>query len=240
MKSIPRRLAEHRDTDAVGRGEAPDIAIGDLLSRSGFRDPASQLQARSVLESTGLTNASKLRISGAKLSRVRQVLDDAFGLSCLSADCRAAVVAQKPTAAVIQVASADCSQCGGSTNLRSATKFLRRCAEGRMRRLVFVGGSPGIRQELRALVGAHVELRLVDGTGRRTKDQAGADLEWADLVLVAGASQLKHRISNQYTEAEGANRRKVLQVNKRGIAALLDYASEHIALHTHVALDRSL
>ena len=216
----------------MGRDPAPDVAIAELLASSGFLDTASQRLARAALESAGLTNPSKQRISSAKIGRVRQLLDEAFGLSCSSPDCHAAVARRKPKAVVIEVARAvDCAHCEGSTNARAAMAFLRGCAAARVRRLVFVGGSPGIRQELDALVGAQIDLRLVDGTGRRTKDQAAADLGWADLVLVAGASQLKHRMSNHYTESEGPNRRKVLQVNKRGIAALLDYASEHIALN---------
>lgn len=46
-----------------------------------------------------------------------------------------------------------------------------------------------------------LELRLVDGTERRTRPEAQRDLDWADLVVIAGSSELAHKVSNLYTRA---------------------------------------
>ena len=218
---------------ARGMNPSADVAIDEVLTSCGFRDSDARQQARAALERAGLTNPSKKRISGSKVGRVREILAEAFVISCSAPDCRSAASAARPTVVLMQAAGpSDCTQCRGSTNARAAAKFLQGCAAKRVRRVVLVGGSPSIRQELEGLVRQSIELRAVDGTGRRTKEQARADLEWADLVLIAGGSELKHRMSNHYTDHAGPDRRKVLQINKRGIAALLDYASEHLTRAT--------
>src|SRR5262249_57717632 len=76
-----------------------------------------------------------------------------------------------------------------------------------------------------------LELRLVDGTERRTVTQARLDLDWADLVLLWGGSELDHRVSTLYTGAPPALRRKLVHTSKRGIAALLESAVVHLSRH---------
>ncbi|MFN7134692.1 MAG: hypothetical protein ACK4N5_21615, partial [Myxococcales bacterium] len=58
--------------------------------------------------------------------------------------------------------------------------------------------------------------------------RARADLEWADLVLVWGASELDHKVSRHYTDVPPAAKRKVVQLARRGIAALLGAGAEHL------------
>lgn len=57
-----------------------------------------------------------------------------------------------------------------------------------------VGGSPAVRQEISERANG-VELRLVDGTQRRTAAEARGDVEWADLIVVCGGSELSHKVS---------------------------------------------
>ncbi len=95
-------------------------------------------------------------------------------------------------------------------------------------KVTIVGGSPTIRDRLGSLLEGALHRRFVDGTGRRTKDQAHADVVWADLVLVLGASELAHRMSDLYTRVELALRWKVLQTPRTGIASILDFAAEHL------------
>jgi hypothetical protein len=85
-----------------------------------------------------------------------------------------------------------------------------------------------VREELEGKLGAEMELRLIDGTERRTGDKARGDLEWADLVLVWGGSELHHKVSTLYTSVPPALRRKVVHVARRGVAALLAGAVEHL------------
>ena len=64
------------------------------------------------------------------------------------------------------------------------------------------------------------------GTDRRTSDRAKADVDWAQLVLIWGGSELDHKVSMLYTSRSEAKGKTVL-IAKRGIAALLTAAAEH-------------
>ncbi len=69
---------------------------------------------------------------------------------------------------------------------------------------------------------------MVDGTERRTAERARHDLEWADLVLVWGATELHHKVSEHYTHGPPALNRKVIHVARRGVTSLLDEAMTHL------------
>ena len=209
-----------------------DREIGEILGELGFSGAAAQQAARAALEQAGLTRAGKSRISAEKLERVKGLLDKDFARVCKDPSCRAALGRLKPAAAPLSVADPrDCERCGGSDNVKAMRRLAELCRPRGLRRVVVVGGSPSVRQELAALQPAEWELRLVDGTERRTLDKARADLEWAHIVLVWGASELDHRVSRLYTDTASPHRHKVVQVARRGIAALLNAGSEHVERH---------
>lgn len=202
-----------------------DVAIDDWLVALGFAG-ASRALGRAALEQAGLTRPGKHRLSNEKLPRAKAVLAERFFLHCQNTECVTAARSSGKTAVPCEPKSA-CQSCGGSDNQRAAADFAT--AFGR-RKLVIVGGSPSVWEELERLFAGKLELRLIDGTQRRTADHAKADLEWADLVLVWGATELHHKVSTQYTSAPPPLKKKVLHVPKRGIAALLAAAVEHLRL----------
>lgn len=203
-----------------------DVAIDGWLAALGFGLPASATAARATLEHAGLTRAGKLRISTEKVPKAEAVLLDSFALHCTSAECVAFAKAIGKTPLLCEPKS-KCSRCGGSDNRRAETEFLEACRKAGARKIVVVGGSPNVRQELEKSLGTQVELRLVDGTERRTADRAKADLEWADLVLVWGGTELHHKVSMQYTTAPPELKRKVVHEIRRGVAGLLAAGVEH-------------
>lgn len=119
-----------------------------------------------------------------------------------------------------------CTLCGGSANRRAVRLAEATFARHGVSRIVIVGGSPSVHEELLRLKPPSWELRLIDGTLRRTSDLARADLKWADLVLVWGSSELDHKVSGLYLTRDYPHPHAVL-VNRRGIAALLDAAVKH-------------
>ena len=203
-----------------------DRDIDAWLSERGLSLPDSRARARSALEEVGLTRAGKQRMSEEKLERAGQLLEARFFLHCGAPACleAARTSAREPLQVVPR---GHCAHCGGSDNRRAERAFLEACASAGVRRVVIVGGSPAVREELGVLESA-LELRLVDGTERRTSDRARGDLEWADLVLIWGATELHHQVSTQYTGAPLPLRRKVLHVPRRGVAALLAAAISHL------------
>jgi hypothetical protein len=207
-----------------------DVDIDAWLSSEGFDLPAGRTLAREALETAGLTRAGKTRMSAVKEDRARSLLDAQLYRHCSTPACVAAAARSGRTPVLTAHRNA-CASCGGSDNRRAEEALVSACQRAGIRRVAIVGGSPSVREELRDALSARLELRLVDGTERRTLAQARLDLDWADLVLLWGGSELDHRVSTLYTGAPSALRRKLVHTSKRGIAALLESAVVHLSRH---------
>jgi hypothetical protein len=205
-----------------------DRDILELLDELGFGEPLAQQAARSALEAAGLTHARKRRISREKLERVRSLLACSFARCCPDPACRSALRKLKPAAVLLPVSPKNCENCDGSDNLKAMRRLARAADTSGLSRVVIVGGSPSLRGELERLKPPSWQLRLIDGTERRTQDKARADLEWADLVLIWGSSELDHRVSRLYTDVSSPLRQKVVVGARRGIAALLNAGADHL------------
>lgn len=199
----------------------PDVAIDAFLSSLGLNGDAA-VRARRLMEEEGLTNPRKVRISEAKLERARAAIDR--GIARLCHDCAAR--GDTTGRHVVQVPEAACSVCGGSRHDRALEDVRAACRRAGIRRLVVVGGSPDVRRELRQLEG-DLELRLVDGTARRTGAEADRDLDWADLVVVLGSSELAHKVSTLYTKRGTGT--PVITASRRGIGAIAQEIVDHVA-----------
>lgn len=181
-----------------------------------------------MLEAAGLTRPGKARMSEEKLPRAQAALAERLFLHCTQAECVAFARASGREPVPCDPRNT-CQRCAGSDNARAVKDVLDACRQRGLSRLVIVGGSPTVRQELERLVPPELELRLVDGTRARPLDQAKADLQWADVVLLWGATELHHKVSNQYQDgATGAWKRKLVHVPKRGIAQLLAGLLTHL------------
>jgi hypothetical protein len=197
-----------------------DVAIADFLASLGLAE-ADAVRARTVLEEAGITNPRKTRISSAKLDRARAAIDGELARFCRECSTRT----DPGGRVVVLVAPTYCERCGGSRNERALGELTEAAVRAGLRRIVVVGGSPDTRRELRALDGA-LELRLIDGTARRTRAEAQRDLDWADLVVVGGSSELNHKVSNLYTRERGTT--PVITVSRRGVEAIAGAIVEHV------------
>jgi hypothetical protein len=119
--------------------------------------------------------------------------------------------------------------CGGSNNTYVVDRMVRAAIGAGLRRLVVVGGSPSTRREPKTLVAGRLDLRLIDGTARRSAGQSRNDLVWADLVIVWGNTQLAHRVSLLYTRRSGAHA-PVITVVRRGAAGLAEGLMRHVVV----------
>jgi hypothetical protein len=167
-------------------------------------------------------------MSNEKLEKAAAVLAERFFLHCTQADCVAYAKSsgKEPVASAVKNA---CQRCGGSDNSRAVKDVAEACRRKGFSKIVIVGGSPTVRQELERLVPSSLELRLVDGTTARPLAQAKADLQWGDVVLLWGATELHHKVSNQYQDsATGAWKQKLVHIPKRGIAQLFAGLLTHL------------
>ena len=180
------------------------------------------------METAGLTRPGKTRISQEKLDRAAALLEEKVFLHCSQPECLVFAKASGKEPVPCDPRNA-CQRCSGSDNARAVKDVLEACQRKGFSKLVIVGGSPTVRHELERLVPSVLELRLVDGTKARPLDQAKADLQWGDVVLLWGATELHHKVSNQYQDsATGAWKRKLVHVPKRGIAQLLAGLLTHL------------
>lgn len=204
-----------------------DQAIDAWLAACGYGTPVARAAARQLLEASGLTRPGKQRMADEKLPRAAQALAAKFALHCASPECIAWAQASGRTPLSCEPRSA-CERCGGSENRRAEAELKEAFRQAGVTKLLVVGGSPSVREDLEEHLGEEIELRLIDGTERRTLDRARADLEWADVALVWGASELHHKVSNQYTQAPAPLNRKVVNSRQRGIKMALREVVEHL------------
>ncbi|MFN2432991.1 MAG: hypothetical protein ABR599_09325 [Gemmatimonadota bacterium] len=199
-----------------------DVEIRAFLEAEGFRSTEALAAGRAVLEAEGLTRAGKLRIAEEKLSAAREALAERLLRACADADCRR--LARDAVAGgreLVRVEERDCPVCGGSNNRRATAALAERLAHRRIHRLLVVGGSAAQHRELaEALARRGVELRAVDGTlGSRSRHDARPDLEWAQLLVVWGATALPHKVSRLYTD-DPPRGLPVVPLARRGVEAL--------------------
>ncbi len=194
-----------------------DLPLTDLIVDHGVR-PEDFERVIAALCEGGLTRLGKQRIARSKQQRAKELLRARFTLLC--SRCLASAT-PSPHRQVLQAARCEnCERCSGSDNRIAVDRLCAAMAQRRMTRLLVVGGSPAVRVALATLVGGRLELRLVDGSERRTGTDARHDLAWADLVLVWGGTQLDHKVSSLYTGAPTGSE-KVTTVRHRGITALV-------------------
>src|SRR3954451_20047386 len=110
-----------------------------------------------MLEKARLTNPRKQRIATSKASLAREAIDQRLQRLCHHCAHRARADGRT----VVAVPAAACSVCNGSNNARAVREMVAACREAGIERLVVVGGSPCMRQELLRLVGEALVLRLV-------------------------------------------------------------------------------
>jgi len=190
------------------------LLLADLLAELGYGHPTAKARAIEILIDAGLTTGKKSGIAAEKRPLVRDLLKRNLVRQCPR--CREKGLRESvPTAR-----STDCESCGGSLNrgaMNQAWEALRRRA---IRRVVIVGGGPGVHSEIRTLVPEDIELRIIPGDANENEKSARSNLSWADLVVVWGGSILSHRVSGLYTEARSREKGKVVSVQRRGLAAL--------------------
>lgn len=186
------------------------LSKAEMLRSLGYAGDHEPL-LRALVEA-GLTNARKDRINASKLEPVRAALEARFMRVCSRGDCRARAPALAGGREIAPAADqSTCEVCAGSVAQASVDRMVEACLRRGWRRVCVVGGSPNARTTLESAVRARLELRLIDGAGSRRMEDARADIEWADVIVLWGGTQLAHKVSGQYTGP------KVIQMAKRSV-----------------------
>ncbi len=200
-------------------GPHRDLPKDELLRSLGFGgDPAFYDAA---LREAGLSRPEKRAISSSKRGDVKRVLRERFMPVCTRGDCRAAAERLARGRAIAPAAGPDaCEICGGSANTAAIDRMIEACRAAGWTRLCIVGGSPATREDVRQAVAGRLDVTFVEGTSSRTARQARDDIARADRVVLWGGTELAHKVSTLYAGP------KVIQMGKRGVAALADAVTE--------------
>lgn len=198
-----------------------DLDIVELLRAEGLANAEAQRDGRRALEAAGLTRPGKRRIARTKLEDARRAIAERLLRLCGDPEClRLANGGAAARPSVVAAANA-CEVCGGSNNRRAAAALVRCLRRNGVRRVLVVGGSPSTRAELGRLLadGGDLETRLVDPDGSHARKDAEPHLQWAQLLVVWGATQLPHKVSKLYTDRPPPHLR-VVSLAKRSVEAL--------------------
>lgn len=199
-----------------------DVDIEAFLREEGFDTAGASERARRLLEQEGLTNPRKRRVARGKLPQLRRLLAERLVRVCGSAECLRAMGERAAEGAeVVIVTAPSCQFCAGSNNRRALLALGHCLSEHRVDRVLVVGGTPTQHAELtQALGGQRIAVRCVDGSvGSHSRKDAGPDLEWAQLLVIWGATPLPHKVSRLYT-VDPPPHLRVVKVARRGIEAL--------------------
>lgn len=188
--------------------------MDELLGACGLFGPSADT-ARRVLEEAGLVNPRKRRVAATKLPAVQGVLDARLMPACPAQACQAEALALAGDRLVVSVRKPHCGICGGSNNEHAVRRMAAAMAAAGRTRLLILGGTPNMREQLGALLKGHpVEARFVLADDRRSEKSAADDARWADVIAVMVSTPVAHKTTNLYA------RYGPVSVPQRGIAAL--------------------
>lgn len=200
------------------------ILIDRFLADAGLVGPNAAL-GRRVLEQAGITRPGKIGFSAVKLERALGAIEERLARVCERPDCRAMLMADGERR-LVTVPRAACEVCGGSNNAGAVCRMVDACTDAGVARLLVVGGTPTLWEELRGLLaGDPIELRIVDGIRASNERTALQLCAWADLVVVWAPTPLNHRVSNLYAADRCVADR--VEVHRRGIEAFATAVAAH-------------
>ncbi len=221
-QALQRQLGEARH-----QAEAR-VPLRDVLQARGCSDmdeEAQVLQQLLELWPKELLDAIEL----ASPQPLAAVLEDRVALVAENLDLDGIELGgAESSCAVLRVSPERCEISGGSDIRVEFRRFVDACRKVAAERVTIVGGSPAYRKQLKTLAGPyHKELRLdlIPGNRRRERRRAESDVRSSSLVVIWGATELDHSVSDVYTQGNAP----VLRVPHRGISRMLSHVAESLA-----------
>ena len=201
------------------------MLISDLLETIGFSDTGIQSPARKIIETAGYTNPRKINIATDKARLIEAYVENNFRLVCSTA-C-AAALDQKQMRPQLRVKAQKCEFCNGSKQNKLLAKMANDLSNNNLLEILVVGGSTQSANTLnRALKHCKINIKIVEGTKRTNLKTAKILCRSADVVVIWGATQLDHTVSQVFSAA--ADPAKKVPVARPGLNALADAMNIHL------------
>ena len=197
------------------------LSIQALLTELGYGHPNATELAITTMAQASLVNLRRDSIDASKRDVCAATLATLYRRLCDNCATSIPDLPPDPRIRVPVANRSDCEDCRGSANRSAIKRLAARFRQDGRKRLVVVGGSPGVCGALKDEWPDDLELRVVDGTKRNGAAAARGDLAWADVVVIWASSELHHTVSGTYM-ARGPDRSKVIIVHKRGVESLAE------------------
>lgn len=208
LRSLEQGIAEHQKRSVTA-----------VLKRAGCQN---EHEIRRALSS--LLETFPKQVIGAldpvSSDAFEELIERSLFLVCKAPECQL-----RSKVVVVHVSRPRCEMCGGSSIQSAFRVWLDICARHGVKRVTIVGGSPAYHQALEELIDSlkpNMKLSLVNGTRARNKKRVQADMRGSDLVIIWGATMLKHSTTQNYKGGPA----KVTRVTHRGIAGMLRRSGE--------------
>lgn len=150
---------------------------------------------------------------------------------CPHPTCRALAAAEQRVA--VTVTASRCEICRNSDNRRAWREMARACVVAMRTRILIIGGADDSHAEvakLAALTPA-LDVGIVDGTSRQTRQRAKTKVRHADVVALWSSTQLDHKVSDVYkseADAQPGALRVAVREGGRGVKALAEAITEAV------------
>lgn len=227
--ALPMHCLPHAPRTTIESIEEVTMSSEDILNRSalltdlGYSHPEAQAEAVEILIIAKLTARHKIGILAAKRERCLRAL-----LDHLCRRCKRCKATPSDGRRIVPVGrETECDICHGSPNALAVSQAAEACHRSGIFRIVIVGGSPSLHQEMSRLCPPSIHLRFVVGDDVHRKQEARSNQRWAELIVIIGGSILKHSVSTLYTLNVPTGTGYVLQVRRGGVEAVANEIREH-------------
>jgi len=201
------------------------IPISGLLETLGFSNPNVQSAVRQIIETAGYTNPRKTNIAVDKAKLVQIYIKANFRLVC-SEECDDDA-GKKRMKSGLRVRTDKCEFCNGSDQNRLVAKMAKSLSDRGLSEILIVGGSTQSANTLnRLLKSCKINLKIIEGTKRTNLKMAKLLCRNVDLVVIWGATQLDHTVSQVFNIAAEPGTK--VPVARPGLKALVDAVNIHL------------
>lgn len=225
VAALEARLAE-RPKPTAAPTPTPGETLRDALGLTGLFGAELRDGLRALIADDKRCDAL---LDAARVTEV-----DAFAALtpvCSHPTCRAVAAAERRVA--VPVTPSRCEVCRGSDNRRAWREMAQAATVATRTRIIVVGGADDSHAEVRTLAALtpSLDVTIVDGTSRQTRQQAKTRVRHADVVAIWSSTQLDHKVSDVYkseADAQPGALRVAVREGGRGVKALAESITEAV------------
>lgn len=211
--AVQREVAWRARALELERAAMSGVALSTLLARVGMADVESQAQV--VMAALGQREAAQALLRLLRPSDGDQcvrLLTERVRRCCVDPLCNQVVANQNLIALRVDAESA-CEVCHGNNERRWFLRMTQECERAGVRRLLLVGGTDAVHEQVRGLCqGLRVDFRIVGAHEELVAARIQGRVEGCDMLVLWGPELVDAATSAAYGEAAQSQDRPVAYV----------------------------